>query len=198
MRDFVSYEEGTFIEPLGTVVRGQRIVGLNHGQNVLVIGSGIAGALHVKLAKASGAIVTAADISDYKLSMAKKFGADVAINTMKEKINEKFDAVILCTGAMPAAMQALKCVDKGGTILFFGVPTEDVPMPMNEFWRNSIKITTSYAAAPIDLTKSMELIRSNVISVKDMITHEMPLDEAQKGFNLMASGGECMKVILKP
>ncbi len=195
--DEISFQEGTFIEPLGTVARGQRIVGLHNAQNILVIGSGIAGALHVKLAKASGATVTAADISDYKLSMAKKFGADNIINS-KNEIKEKFDVVILCTGALTAAIQALKCVDKGGTILFFGVPTEDVPMPMNEFWRNSIKITTSYAAAPIDLIKSIELIRSKTLEVKDMITHEMPLNEAQKGFSLMASGGECMKVILKP
>src|SRR3989304_3886361 len=47
----VSFEEGTFIEPLGCVVRGQRKAGVEKGQTVLVLGSGISGLLHIQLAK---------------------------------------------------------------------------------------------------------------------------------------------------
>ncbi len=207
--DNISYEEATFIEPLGTVIRGQRIANVHAGQKILIIGSGIAGLLHVKLAKAAGVSnITATDVSDFRLEMARKFGANRTVNVTQQEIlgdakgvgtlDDKFDTVILCTGALPAAKQATQCVDKGGTLLFFAVPTEDLPMQMNNFWRNEIKFVTSYAAAPLDLMKSIELIKSKVINVKDMITHQLPLTEAQKGFNLVASGQGSIKVILKP
>ena len=79
--DEVSYEEATFIEPLACVLRGQRMAHMSPGSSVLVIGSGIAGLLHVQLASASEAgRVIATDISDYRLEAAKRFGADAVIH----------------------------------------------------------------------------------------------------------------------
>ncbi|MCU0860409.1 MAG: alcohol dehydrogenase catalytic domain-containing protein, partial [Thermoplasmata archaeon] len=73
----MSYDEGVFIEPLACVVRGLRMSDLEPGQSVLVLGSGIAGLLNIKLARALGAgRIIATDISDYRLDAAKRFGAD--------------------------------------------------------------------------------------------------------------------------
>ncbi|MDD5156236.1 MAG: alcohol dehydrogenase catalytic domain-containing protein, partial [Candidatus Omnitrophica bacterium] len=66
--DSLSFEEATFIEPLACVLRGQRLAGFKKGQSVLVLGSGIAGLLHVYLAKVSGAgLIAATDVSDYRI-----------------------------------------------------------------------------------------------------------------------------------
>src|SRR3989440_3756929 len=77
----ISDDEGVFIEPLACVVRGQRLAGLRPGHTVVVIGSGVAGLLHVKLAKASGAAKgIATDIVEDRKAAARKAGADVVIH----------------------------------------------------------------------------------------------------------------------
>ena len=75
----VSFEEGSFAEPLGCVVRGQRSVALKPGQNVAVLGAGVSGILHIALAKAVGAgRILATDIDKFHLDLARRFGADEA------------------------------------------------------------------------------------------------------------------------
>jgi len=195
----VSYEDGTFIEPLACVVRGQRLAGIGKGQTVLVLGSGISGLLHIQLAKLKGAeIIIATDVNQSRLDMAKRFGADEVIDA-EEGIEVKADVVIVCTGAEAAARQALKCVDGGGTVLFFAVPEPgfNLEVPINEFWRNEVTVRTSYGAAPDDLKEALELIRNGKINVSKMITHRLPLDKAAEGFRLVAEAEESLKVILE-
>lgn len=194
----ISFEDGSFIEPLGCVVRGQRIVNIKKGDNVLVIGSGISGLLHIQLAKIKGAEkVIATDISDYRLKAAKKFGADFVINA-KENINELADKVIVCTGALPAIKQALNSVEKGGTILFFAPtnPGTKVEIPFNELWMKGVTLTTTYAAVEKDLKEAIKLIKEKKINVHDMITHRLSLEETQKGFKLVSEAKDSIKVII--
>ena len=207
--DDMSFEEGTFIEPLACVSRGQRLANLQKDDTVLIIGGGIAGILHTQLAKFKGIeniIVT--DINPFRLELAKKFGATQVLNA-KENLPQKLkevndgrlaDQVIVCTGATSAAMSALDCVENGGTILFFAVPdpTVKLQVPINQFWRNEITLRTSYGAAPNDLEDSMRTLATKQLNIKDMITHRLSLNEAQEGFRLMAEAGQSLKVILEP
>ena len=205
--DSVSFEEAAMIEPLACVLRGQRLARLKRGQTVLVLGSGVSGQLHIRLAKSKGARVIATDVNDYRLDFAKKSGADLAINA-KENVPEKVrdfngslaDLVILCTGAPQALKQALDSADRGGTILFFAVPSPDVetPIPLVPLWRNEMTLLTSYGAAPGDLKESLDLISSGKVKVKDLVTHKLPLEKAQEGFKLVADAGDSMKVVLEP
>lgn len=206
----MSYEEATFIEPLACVYRGQRIAGSGKGASVLVIGSGISGLLHIRLARVTGAaLVVATDMNDYRLRAAKDSGADETIHA-EEDVPGKFreinrgrgaDLVILTAGAEEAVIQAMRSVDRGGTVLFFA-PTGQgvaVPLPVNDlFWRNEITLTSSYAANYAEHVAAMELIRSKKVKVRDMITHRLPLAETQKGFQLVAAAGESIKVIIEP
>ncbi|OHB88861.1 MAG: hypothetical protein A3D89_01060 [Planctomycetes bacterium RIFCSPHIGHO2_02_FULL_52_58] len=108
--------------------------------------------------------------------------------------------MIVCTGALPAFTQALQSVDKGGTVLFFA-PTEpgvNLPVPVNDFWRNGITLMPSYGAAPMDLTAALDLIRSRRVPVHEMITHRLGLAETGKGFQLVAGANESLKVIIEP
>ncbi|HIH36578.1 MAG TPA: alcohol dehydrogenase catalytic domain-containing protein [Methanocellales archaeon] len=205
----VSFDEGTFIEPLACVARGLRLANMKPGLSVLVMGSGISGLLHIQLAKALGAgKIIATDMIDYRLRAAKKFGADATLHTKENvpvevrKMNEgrPVDRVIICTGALPAALQAIQSVDRGGTVLFFAVPEPgvEVPVPMNELWRNEITLMTSYGAGPKDIQTALELICSGKINVKDMITHKFGLKDTSKGFKLVADAKESLKVIIEP
>ena len=74
--------------------------------------------------------VIVADINEYRMKLAEKFGADHALDA-RDNLPQKIkalndgrlaDQVIVCTGATSAVMSAIDCVEKGGTILFFAVP----------------------------------------------------------------------------
>lgn len=205
----VSYEEGTFIEPLGTVLRGLRTADVKPGESVLILGSGLSGLLYVKAARALGAgNIIAADIQDNRLEAAKRFGATHTINASGDvpaavkKLNggRLADKVIICTGALPAISQALDSVERGGTVLFFAVPKpgETVPVDFNPYWRNDISFKTSYGSAPLDHYQALELIRRGNIDVKDMITTRLSLSDIAKGFAMAAEGKDCLKVIIEP
>lgn len=207
--DEISFEEGTFIEPLACVLRGQRMIQLKAGQSVLILGAGISGLLHLLTAAAQGAArIIVTDISEYRLKIAQSLGATVVINAKEDivsilrKINNSrlSDQVIICTGATSAFLQSLRCVDRAGTILCFATlePGVTLPVPVNDFWRNSVKIMHSYGGAPLDIAQAIELLRAKVIDVKKLITHCLSLSEAARGFGLVAEAKECIKVILKP
>lgn len=194
----VSYEEGTMIEPLACAVRGQRVIGVKKNQVVLVLGSGVSGLLNIWLARSKGAKVIATDINKYRLKKAKEFGADVVVDVKKEKLNLKADRVIVCTGAYQAIEQALSSIDRKGTILLFAIPDKDIQLPTADFWRNELTLTSSYGAAPRDLKEALDLIRCKKIDVESLITHRLPLDEIQKGFEILTKAQESLKVVLLP
>ncbi|GBE56051.1 MAG TPA: alcohol dehydrogenase [Euryarchaeota archaeon] len=205
----ISFEEGTFVEPLGCVVRGQRKIGVETGQTVLVLGSGISGLLHIQLAKARGVgRVIATDVNPFRLNAAKELGADVVINAkddvparvLEENNGKPVDRVIVCTGAPSAIKQAFSAVDRGGTILFFA-PTEkgvEIPIHVDELWMNEVTLTTSYGAVKKDLERALELIEKGEINVGDMITHRLKMSETEKGFKIFTDGRDSIKVIINP
>ncbi len=205
----VSYDAASFIEPLGCIVRAQRLANVAEGATVLILGSGISGLLHIKLLIANGAgMVIATDVSEYRLEAAKRCGATKVVNA-KEDISKTVtdvnkgrlaDVAIVCTNAPSAFNQAIDSVDRGGTVILFA-PTEpgiDIPVPVTELWRNEITLMTSYGAAPQDLSESLKLISDGEVVVDDLITHRLRLTDIGKGFELVADTKECIKIIIHP
>jgi L-iditol 2-dehydrogenase len=207
--DSMTFDEGSFIEPLACVVRAQRFADAGAGQTVLLVGSGISGLLHIQLARARGAArIIATDISEYRLNAAKRFGADGVINGAGDvparlrELNEGrlADLVIVCTGAMAGIQQAIKSLDRGATLLFFAPTTAgvEVPIPLFDFWRDETKIITSYAGSGADLRESLSLIGERKVRVEEMVTHRLSLAQTELGFKLTASGQDSIKVIIDP
>ncbi|NHV96294.1 MAG: alcohol dehydrogenase catalytic domain-containing protein [Thaumarchaeota archaeon] len=206
--DSVSFDEGVFIEPLGCVIRGQRVAGLKKDDTFLILGSGVAGLLHLQLARLKGVSkIIATDISEKKLEHAKRLGADLTINARKEDVEQallrfngrKADKVVLCTGAPSAYEDAIRCVDRGGTVLFFAVPDPSYRpyIPLTEYWRNEVTLTTSYGAAPRDLEEALKIVSSRALELGCLISHRLPLAETALGFRLVVEG-ESLKVVINP
>lgn len=203
----ITYDQSTFIEPLACAVRAQRLAGVKKDNSVLVMGCGMSGLLHVKLAAARGCKVIAVDVNRMKLDVAARTGAasvidgadDVAERLSREQ-GRKADTVLLCSSARQAVAQAWRCVDKGGTIVLFAVPgpEEKVVVPVNDYWMKEITILTSYYCGPPDIAEAMNLIESGDVIVDDLITHWLPLREIVKGFALVSDGRESIKVIIRP
>jgi L-iditol 2-dehydrogenase len=205
----LTYDDGSFMEPLACCVRGFRQGRYVPGMTVLVLGSGIAGLLNIKLARAYDADrVLATDISAFRRDAARRFGADSVFDArddVPKLVREAnggrpADYVIVCAGSVSAIDQAFKSVDRGGTVLIFAPPMPGtlVPVPFGDLWKDEITITSTYAGGPKDFKEAMELLRTKKVVVSDMITHRLVLADAQKGFELVAKAGDSIKVIIEP
>ncbi|MCH7842615.1 MAG: alcohol dehydrogenase catalytic domain-containing protein [Chloroflexi bacterium] len=208
--DGLSFDEASIAEPLACVYRGQRRANIQPGQTVIVLGSGLAGLLHINLARALGAgRIVATDMVPARLEAAQRLGADhtfLATDDIPARLRGVNDGrlaelVIVCTGAPPALQQGLDSVDRGGTVLFFA-PTEpgvNISVSVNDlFFRNDATLTTTYAGAPADLATALEMIASGRVQVGQMISHRLGLEEAGLGFKLTAEAQSSLKVIIQP
>jgi len=204
----MTFDDATFAEPLGCVARGLRKAAMTAGKSLLVLGSGISGLLHIKLAKALGAsCIAATDINDTRLKMAEAMGADFVFNAsldvpamVTEALGRGADIVAICAGSPGAVKQALSSVERAGTILFFapGMPGQTFPMPLFELWRDNITMINTYASPPVDTLNALDLMAGGVVDVSDMITHRLGIDEAAKGFTLVSEAHDSIKVIIAP
>jgi len=206
----VSYEDGSFVEPLGCVVRGLRELDFKPTRSILVLGSGLSGQLVIRTAKAYGAgKIIATDLNDYRLNFAKKSGAELVIDAKKDDVIKKVleatdgkgvDYVVITAGAKILFEQAMKTVKPGGKVLLYGImaPGTIIDFDIFPFWQKQIQLLSTYAAAPIDLNEALELIRAKRVPVNDLITHRLGLAETEKGFELTANAADSMKVIVEP
>ncbi|HEX4824617.1 MAG TPA: alcohol dehydrogenase catalytic domain-containing protein [Candidatus Polarisedimenticolaceae bacterium] len=198
----VSYEEGSFVEPLACAVRGQRVAGGASEKRVAVIGSGLSGLLHIVWAKASGAAsIVASDLSPYRLAAARRAGATETLDARAEALPPRCaDVAILCAASMPALDAAIRMLDRGGTLLVFALfpPGTTASLPLHELGRDGISIVHSYAGPPADMKTALDAIANRRVDVRSLITHRLPLADAQEGFRLVAEAGDSLKVIVEP
>lgn len=188
---------GTFVEPLGCVVRGQRPLDFSSDDTVLVLGSGFTGLLHTQVARHLGAgrIFTTDPLPDRRQA-ATRFGADNSFDpsadvaTFLEQAGDGrlADTVVVCTGAAPALEQAWDLVEPGGDVLWFAPthPDERVEVPFNWMWREGITQHVSYGAAPRDMEAGLSLLDRGVVDWGAMATHRFPLEEAGEAFRVTA------------
>jgi L-iditol 2-dehydrogenase len=196
----MTYEDGSFVEPLGCVVRSLRKAAPIEGRSVLVMGSGLAGLLHIKLARAQGAqTIIAVDASKNRLEAAKKAGAD-QLCYASDAISSA-DRVFVCTGSAAASVRALECVSRGGHILFFAAdgPDKSLSIPLTRYWFSQPTILFSYGAAPRDMTEAIDWIAGGKVRVADLITHRFGIDQTSEAFDLAANPRDnSLKVIIHP
>jgi len=198
--DTMTFEQGSFVEPLACVVRGMRKVAPVAERTVLVLGSGLAGLLHIKLARHLGARrITAVDTNPRRLEAASRAGADDGISPA-EKLPSA-DRVFVCTGSPQAAEGALDSVNRGGQILFFATdgPDKSLPIPLTRFWTMQPTISFSYGAAPRDMQEAIELLRAGQVSVDDLVTHRLGIDQIAEAFQIASNPRDSsLKVLVEP
>jgi L-iditol 2-dehydrogenase len=207
--DEVSDNAGSFVEPFGCALRGQRKADIGNGSNVLILGSGVSGCLHLLAARVRGAAkVLMTDPEPVRRAVAEKIGADAVFDAhdhvpglVRDTLGRGADVVIATTGARPAIDQALASLDRGGTILFFAPMGPNVQLPITFdtlFWRNDVTLTSTYGAAPRDLEEALEILASGRANVDQLVTHTLPLGETGQGFAMMMEARESLKIIVDP
>jgi L-iditol 2-dehydrogenase len=206
----VSYEEAAIAEPLACAINGQNLSGVGLGSVVLVIGAGPLGCMHVRLAKARGAIKTIlADISQHRLEMAQIANADLYLNSadhdlqrivLVETDGRGANVVITACSSPQAQEQALDLVAKRGNINFFGgLPkgNSTITIDSNLLHYREFSITGTHGSAPDDNRLALDLISRGIVPVKDLISKTIPLEQLVEGIR-MAESGRYMKIVVTP
>ena len=205
----VTYEEATVIQLLTTVYHAHKKIQIKPNTSVAVLGQGAAGLLNTRLAKLSGADpLMVSSRSDWKLEVARKYGADITINAKEEDPVEKIleytdgrgaDIVIEAAGAPATFKQAIAAVRPGGTILSFGVLTEKLhELDLFKLYFKEITIIGSRASTGEEFEPSIKLVAARKVDVTPLITKTFPLERIMEGFTLLIkSPGNVLRAVVK-
>lgn len=179
------------------------------GNTVVVFGDGPLGLLATASAKLFGPsrIITVGH-HDFRLDLAKKMGCDIAINSKNGNTSEKIleithgqgaDVALECIGSANAILDAIKIARPGGTISFIGFTTQELPIPLLNFFLKDLTFRGGSCLVKNYIRKLMPLIETDKIDPTAVITHDLPLADAPRGYELMDSKAEnAIKVVLTP
>ena len=133
----VSFEQGAFFEPATVALHGVKCADYKGGGKVAILGGGTIGLFTMQWAKIFGAkSVTVFDISDERLSLAKKLGADSVVNTMETGFGaEKFDYVFETAGQVTTIKAAFEVAANKASVCCIGTPHEPLTFTPKE-WEN--------------------------------------------------------------
>ena len=194
--DSMSYNEGGILEacvcPFGAIYR----LGMNVGETVLIQGTGVAGLAFIQSVKLhSPKKIIVAARNPERLEQAKRFGADVAINSAKEdlfaRVMEETDGQgatlsIEAAGAPVTLENAVKLTAKGGRCILYGLPGENdnIQFPVKDI---IMKQLTVFGVTNNELAWDplIELVAAGKFNVKDMVTHHFTLDRLEDAVKLV-------------
>ena len=204
--DGIGYDEASIAEPLACVINGQSLARITAGQDVVVVGAGPIGCLHVRLARARGAArVLLVDVNESRLALsAQRVRPDeataVAEDVLKLTDGRGVDVAIVAAASGAAQEQALRLVARRGTVSFFGGLPKDSPeitLDANLVHYRELTIVGANGSSPAHNKAALELIASGRVPVRDLITHRLPLPEIETALRVVASG-EAIKVTIEP
>lgn len=196
--DHVSYLQASFGEPLACCVAGSRHTQIKFGHDVVIVGAGQIGQMHLQLAKIQGARVIVSDLVDERLEKAREMGAAAVINAGEGDPVEQVkaltdgrgaDVVIVAVGSAKAAEQALGMVGMGGTVNYFAgtYPTATFPLDPNTIHYRQINLTGTHDYGPLDFRNALRFIEMGLVQVEPLVSHDLPLDRTQEGFDIVAA-----------
>ncbi|MDO5629491.1 MAG: L-threonine 3-dehydrogenase [Mobilicoccus sp.] len=201
-------EVGALFDPLGNATHTALMFPLV-GEDVLITGAGPIGVMAAAIARHAGArYVAVTDVSDYRLDLARRAGADLVVNVATTRIAdaqrelgmvEGFDVALEMSGNPAALRETIENMNHGGRIALLGLPKEGFAIDFGKVITHMLTVKgvygremyeTWYAASAMMATSSA--LRDTVSSV---ITHTVPLEEWPEAF-AAARSGECGKVVL--
>jgi L-iditol 2-dehydrogenase len=203
-----SFLEGALLEPVNTVLKAVKMLPLQRGDVVLVVGQGPIGLMFTKLLKLAGMKVVATDLLPNRLKLATKFGAWRALDAADPALVEELkmlsrgrgvDAAIIAVPSDAAVKQAQAAVRGGGTTLLFAhtVRGRETPVDLGKVCVDEKALTGSYSS---DFTLQREVARlvfSRKFDVRPLITHTFPLEETAAAVALAAKPTpESLKVVV--
>jgi len=204
----MSFEEGALVEPLAVGLHAVRQSSVRLGSSVVVIGAGTIGLATIVCARAQGAgKIVAADVLDFNLKVAARMGATRTVNVRRERLAEIVAAEVHAAGAeigfdaagYPAVVDDLiSVVRRKGEIVLVALFEEPVIIK-NSFGiiGGELRIKGVQMYNREDFLAAIDLIRERRVEVLPLVTHRLPVEEAQRGLEILYRKSEdVVKVLL--
>ncbi len=205
--DAVDDANGVLVEPAACVIKSLKRSGLKAGESILIIGLGIMGMMHVKLARHMGAAtIIGADLFEKRARRAVELGADHGIvvsgdnliDQVRELTNGAMaDVVIVGPGSGKAIASGIAAAGKGATVIQFTAtpPEEEMIIRPHDLYFNETRLIPSYSCGPDETRESLRLVQQGVISASELVTHQFPLRRITEAF-ATAQKPEALKVVV--
>lgn len=193
-----------FLDPLGNAVHTALSFDLV-GEDVLITGAGPVGLMAAAIAKHVGArFVVISDINPYRLMLAQKMGVTLAIDPTKVSLQEVmselgmregFDVGLEMSGNGQALNDLLKAMNHGGKVALLGIPPTEIAIDWNQVIFKGLILKGIYGREMFETWYKMASMLQSGLNINNVVTHHFPVNEFEKGFEVMKSG-ESGKVIL--
>jgi L-iditol 2-dehydrogenase len=184
---------GTFVEPLGCVLRALDRAGLRPGDALLVVGAGSNGLLAVAAAQARGVdAVWVREPRADRRAVARRLGA-------ADHAGEPVDVAFVTTASAVAIAGGAAALAIGGTLCLYATtgPGTQVGLDTEQLFLRELTVCSSWAAGPADMRAAYELIASGRIDVLALVTHRLTLAQTGRALDLQRRG-EALKAIVEP
>ena len=202
--DSISNDMAAILDPLGNATHTALSFDLV-GEDVLITGAGPIGIMAVAIARYAGARhIVITDINDYRLELARKMGASVALNVTEGSIDqtmqdlgmeEGFDVGMEMSGNPGAFRDMLRTMHHGGKVALLGIPPDETSIDWTQVIFKGLQIKGIYGREMFETWYKMSSMLQSGLNIQPIITHHFPLDEFQQAFDLMESG-QSGKIIL--
>jgi L-iditol 2-dehydrogenase len=204
--DEVPFEHAAMVEPVAVAVHAVARAPMP-ARNAVVVGAGTIGLLVIQALHAAGARrVIAVDVDEGKLALARRLGAEVALNPTAVDVPSEVrqlteggaDVALECVGATEPIKTAVACVRKGGSVVLVGNVSPGIQLPLQAVVTGELTLLGTCASNG-EYPRAIELLRTGAIDVRPLITLVAPLAEGAALFErLYAREPGLMKVILQP
>lgn len=181
---------------------------INNAKHILVVGAGTIGLMALLWLKYRGAKhVIVSDISDYRLEIAKRMGADDIVNPTGSEFTKAIsdltdgamcDISVEAVGINSTAQSSLDALKLSGCSVWIGNASKMVTVNMQNIVTKELTIQGNYIYSMDDFKKSLKLLSEKAINAELLITHHMDMSEGVEAFELLKNNqdGKAIKVIL--
>jgi len=175
------------------------------GEDVLITGAGPIGIMAAAIAKHVGArYVVVTDVNEYRLDLARKIGATYVLNPQRETLQdcmkhlgmtEGFDVGLEMSGNAAAFQSMLEAMNHGGRIAVLGIFPNAVNVDFGQIIFKGLQLKGIYGREMFETWYKMTTMLQSGLDISQVITHRFPIDDFEKGFEIMRSG-QSGKVLL--
>ena len=200
----VNQEVAAIFDPFGNAVHTALAFPVL-GEDVLITGAGPIGIMAIPVVRRAGARhVVVTDLNPFRLELAKKMGATLAVNPnetpLKDvqkslKMTEGFDVGLEMSGSPQALNEMIANMSHGGKIAVLGIPAKNTPMDWRPVIFNMLTIRGIYGREMYETWYKMSVLLEAGLDITPVITHRFAYDDFQQGFDAMTSG-KAGKVVL--
>ncbi len=204
----VGFEDGALVEPTACVVKSLRRGRVAEGDAAAVIGLGVMGLIHIRLARAAGAgPVVGIDLDADRCEAARRLGADRAVRVPGEDPAAALrdvtggrlaDLVIVGPGSPEALDQGFALAAPAGRVVLFTPtpPGRSTAVDTNRIYFDEITLIPSYSCGPEDTAAALGAIAAGVVRAADLVTHRSPIGGVGEAYRAMARGGRAIKSMI--